>query len=270
MPAKKISDEAVLKKTEYRSILSLLQLSGAYSYQTGWTAGQLLYALSEKPEANTDHEQFVQSIETRWQNVKFVSGKNRWSENYAPYKKFSQLYEKKTFSDTGNDIYFIYSIVERWIGERKPRQASGSKLLNDKLKFLISRGWVTTGTSKPRYYRYYLTGKYWVMKRQQSMDQSTSEYTQTGIDGIDVYYPKGTSWQLFGFPKEIIDKMSGDNYKRFVSCIKTINKKLCEIADMKYDVEPIKPLTWDDYYRLSLFMTVNRYGFVNKKKKKKS
>ena len=83
MPAGKISDSEILRKSEYLSILKLLRYCNAVNYDTGLTHGQLLYALSEKPEMNIEHHRFFENIEKSPTNV---------------FKKsFASLYETKNW-----------------------------------------------------------------------------------------------------------------------------------------------------------------------------
>lgn len=223
MKKPKLSNEVLLKKEPYRSILRLMELSGvqfikkamnpSMNIKTGLTPAHLLCALMDETTLK-----------------KHMSDDRIFElENYLNglYPNFNSLFEVKKWSSS----YLKKGVII------SPQQ------LNEKLVYLIKRKWIVA-KGIPRYYKYYLTQKYvsdyLKMRKKEEIDKWPSDSIL--LDRF-VYYslrkrvsstrPHKGSWVLCGFPEKVLNNFSGKDKKDFINYLSRIEYYLDKIVDIK-------------------------------------
>jgi len=256
MPQNPISDEDLLKKPKYKSIMYLLEnYSNKDKQKIGLNAGQLLYALKER-------------------NGNFTT-KPEMEEFFT---KISYFGEKTTLQDIASKKIYDYKLSngKKYIEEEKiyPGCIKNSVHLNDCLKVLIKREWVepVKGT-KSKYYRYKLTHKWYTDKAKRRLISDVKRWkTNNVIDSNlfdfwvsnkikdskrDEYY---NNFILFGLPCHVIYSLDEKEKSQLNSWVEQASVYLNKIMELKYQKMKV-PI--DKYLKLGYneILELDRIGF---------
>lgn len=216
----KITDEQLLKKEPYSSILNLLRfcVTGAgKKYKKYWlTHGQILYALSKKPIQNNDTREYFEEIESK----QFLSS------------KFDDLYASSPL---------------------KPPRIRRCKLLpqrlDEKLQVLIDRGWVDVA-GEPRYQTYALSETFDVVVTKIHFKQEMDHWTHDSMWSFrmkhDTSYFEQSEFLICGLPTETFtEKRPIERDREFIALLQNIDKHIYKIMELKYK---LMKMSKKDYY----------------------
>lgn len=234
----KINDEDIYKNDYYRSILNLFRFCSSKDFkQIGLTHGQILYALSGRPKEDAEMKKFF----------------DQFTFGLEKDKKFIDLYKSKPLN-IGREINKTCPELIRCF--KSIKKTPTYKQLNDKLQFLINRGWIETKDTKPRYYTYYITNKYYIDMDKRDIRSRLNEWDEKqafkkntfGLylakDSKDLLFNFGISgekfdWTLFGLTPEILTKLSDKEKKDLHSWLVNIEKNLWNIMELKFSKQKI-------------------------------
>jgi len=227
MPKNPISDEELLKKDDYKSIMYLIE---NYQYQenkdtkkreeVGLTAGHLLYALRKK---NGDFENDPEM-----------------EEFFTDYNVFSK--KKTTLNDIASDKKYNYFVDKKKIIRGCIKN---SVQLNERLKKLRDRGWIET-KDEPRYYRYFTTIKWIADKKRRMIKKEVGRWKPDSIIDkfiFDVSIRKKFdfmkdkyigSFVLCGIPGVILINLSEKERNELSNWIEKATEYLYKIMELKH------------------------------------
>jgi hypothetical protein len=232
----RLSDQTLLKKEPYRSILNLLSLCGYLNGErTGLQHAHFLYALKEeKLKMNFEKEKEMKQF---FDQFNFKGMIRERPQSFNGWKK------KKR------------NVEIRLSDELKQGCITRPQRLNDALALLINKKWIEP-KEKPRYRKYYLTRKYWTDLEKRNITYLLNVFDQnTVITGESLYrfyiknpdgfkpektgetltpFQKHSRFVLCGIPIELIKNLSDEEKKNLNDWLITIETHLWKIMELKY------------------------------------
>lgn len=239
MKKRRITNKDLFLIEPYRSILQLMDrsciqclnrtINPSDSYKTGLIHSHFLYALMDKT--------ILKQYQTKEEQKEI---KNYFNQIFPD---FDSLYDENRYPIT----HLKRGVIKR------PQQ------LNEKLRYLINRGWIHS-SGKPRYLKYYVTQKYFKdsfkIKEKDKIDQwDDNQY----LPDIDVYSSLGNlqniinkkgSWMLCGFSKKNLYILPEEEKSQVIEYLSKVEFYLDKIVNLKckYPGEIPKPPGWISFY----------------------
>ena len=234
MPQNPISDNKLLEKDDYKSIMYLLEHYQYRNYKkVGLTAAHFLYALKKRSNRNP----YNKKMEEFFTNYSFLGNKKITLDDISKNKR--HLHLKKGY-----------------IEEKKivPGCIKNSVQLNDRLRTLKNRGWIKT-SGKPKYYRYFTTVKWVTDKSKRSVNYKLEKWDADSIIDkmlFDILLDNDNflkhkidepifNFVLCGFPYKVLEKLNEKEKKELNQIVYNSTKNLYELIKFKYKIMKISP-----------------------------
>lgn len=233
MVNKTMSDQALLNKEPYRSIINLFN---AMKYGDELTHGHILYALGKgEPAIYTnkkryrkidDREEIKHFFETYDFGYKLVVLGNKINRRKKRFEDFFHDGKRRLKTGEISQPTLVRGCIKR------PQH------LNDSLRHLINRCWLQIQPGgKPKYYRYSLSSGFFIDKMKRDiiylLHTWKSDYVLTeGMIGMRDFSDQ-RKFLLCGFPIELMEILSEKEKQDLNGWIQSIDETLKKVASLK-------------------------------------